>query len=196
MSEHQRALAWVSTWRLPMVARYVAAAAFGLTAAGCGGGSSTPGVAHISTTGSKSVSLNRSAASTAVDALAFTHCMRTHGVPEWPDPIDGHIGFMVHTPVAAIFGTPRVQAAYHRCVNGIFGPPQIAPVEAAKVLAAAVMYSHCMRSHGASDFPDPDRTGFITLNGSAYYYSPTVQRANQACKALRKQGVAIGWGVN
>ncbi len=119
--------------------------------------------------------------------------MRSHGVPEWPDPINGHIGFLVHTPIAAVFDTPRVQAAYHLCANRIFGPPTITPP---RQLAAAVKYSQCMRSHGASDFPDPDKTGFITLKNSTYYYSPSVQRANQACKSLRTRGVTIGWGVN
>jgi hypothetical protein len=121
--------------------------------------------------------------------------MRSHGVPEWPDPIDGHIGFMVHTPIAATFNTPRVQTAYHRCTNDIFGPPKITPAQVAANVAAAVKYANCMRSHGASDFPDPDQTGFITLKNSTYYYSPAVQHANQACKSLRPGG-AIGWGVN
>ena len=55
-----------------------AAAALALLAAGCGGGG-TPGVA-----GSPS---STTAATTAQNgALAFARCMRSHGLPNWPDP--------------------------------------------------------------------------------------------------------------
>ena len=54
-----------------------AAAAFSLLAAGCGGSGRAPGAAGSSTT---------AAGTTQNGAVAFTRCMRSHGVPNFPDP--------------------------------------------------------------------------------------------------------------
>ena len=56
-------------------------AAFSLLAAGCGGGGSgSAGVANVTT------STTSAAAATQNGALAFARCMRSHGLPGWPDP--------------------------------------------------------------------------------------------------------------
>jgi hypothetical protein len=63
------------------IAAAAAAVVLSLLAAGCGG-SPKSGVAHIgSTTTGKASSRDRMA-----QALAFATCMRSHGVPNFPDP--------------------------------------------------------------------------------------------------------------
>ena len=67
--------------------------AVGIAVAGCGGGSSRSGVAHLSTSTSGGSpasgggsSSPESSASTQQKMLAYAQCMRTHGVPNFPDP--------------------------------------------------------------------------------------------------------------
>jgi hypothetical protein len=65
--------------RHPLVlASAVAVASFSLLAIGCGGGGGSP-VAGVAT--STATALN--------GALAFACCMRSHGIPGWPDPDRG-----------------------------------------------------------------------------------------------------------
>ena len=78
----------------PRAALLVAAGLLGVAPAlaGCGG-SSTPGVAHLSTSkGASSASSARGASSAESTAnpqqaaIAFAKCMRSSGVPSFPDP--------------------------------------------------------------------------------------------------------------
>ena len=74
-----------------------------LLVAGCGGSSSSPGVAHISSTTSSSSdpsnvagsSSPESSASAQQKMVAFSQCMRTHGVPEFPEPTEGKL--LIHS---------------------------------------------------------------------------------------------------
>jgi hypothetical protein len=72
-----------------------------LVTAGCGGSSGAK-VAQVGTT---------SAAKSATPAR-FSACMRSHGVPSFPDPgADGTI----HVPSTIDDGSPIVRAAYRAC---------------------------------------------------------------------------------
>jgi hypothetical protein len=186
-------IAGPDSWRPARVAGYATLVGLALlVAVGCGGTAQTAGVAQVASTSSKSAS-PRPSVPTAADKLAFSRCMRSHGVPEWPDPINGRVGFSVHSPVAAIFDTPKVQAAYNLCGNRFLGfATRSTPAQRAEWNAQALKYSQCMRAHGASDFPDPEKgSGLIDLKSATYFDTPLVQRADQACKSLRKSGVAI-----
>jgi hypothetical protein len=55
----------------------------GVIVAACGGGPSTPGVATGSTT---TTSRSTGGATHATGLLAYSSCMRSHGVPNFPDP--------------------------------------------------------------------------------------------------------------
>ncbi len=60
-----------------------------LLLAGCGGGSSHPGVASLgraTTTTGPAAAQSGSKASPITGALAFIGCMRTHGEPNMPEP--------------------------------------------------------------------------------------------------------------
>lgn len=139
-----------------------------LLLAGCGG-SSSPGVAHLSsvTSGGGADASGGSSSSPETSAgaqqkmVAFAQCMRTHGVPEFPEPTEGKL--IVHSsnrnghvsgmnPESAQF-----QAASKACAklapNG--GKPP-SPAEQTKIREQALKFSQCMRSHGVPDFPDPE----------------------------------------
>ena len=124
-------------------------AAFSLLAAGCGGGGSvSSGVANVAT------STTPAAAAAQNGALAFARCMRSHGLPGWPDPTsDG--GFDKSKLRQLGYSVARVRAVEDGPCNHLLGGsspgPTITPADRADYLNAAA----CMRSHGFPDFPDP-----------------------------------------
>ncbi|HXW79907.1 MAG TPA: hypothetical protein VEJ84_10435, partial [Acidimicrobiales bacterium] len=64
--------------------------ALGLSAAACGGGPPRAAVAHIGSPTTASTSLAGPSVTSLGELqsarLAFAQCMRSHGVPEYPDP--------------------------------------------------------------------------------------------------------------
>jgi hypothetical protein len=57
-------------------------------------------------------------------------------------------------------------------------------------LAQALAWAHCMRSHGAPNFPDPNSSGVFMVNpsDSSRFDAPASTRA--ACARLRPQGAS------
>jgi hypothetical protein len=56
-------------------------------------------------------------------------------------------------------------------------------------LARALAFAHCMRSHGAPDFPDPNRSGVFMVNPSTSSRYDASLSTRQACAHLRPHGV-------
>ncbi len=141
-------------YRRPVVfASVVAVAAFSLLAAGCGGA----GPAAVATVASSTTAGTKTAHNGApAGALAFARCVRSHGVPAFPDPDSGG-DLPKRQVVAARKSNPaRFDSANSACAhlfpNGGSGPTQtITPADQTDYLKAAA----CMRSHGFPGFPDP-----------------------------------------
>src|SRR5207247_2341067 len=78
--------------------------------------------------------------------VKFSECMRTHGVPGFPDPSPS--GNLLITPRGGIApGSPAFQSAQRACrslmPNG-GRPPTLSPARRQQ----ALQYSKCMRAHG------------------------------------------------
>jgi hypothetical protein len=155
--------------------------------AGCGSG---PGSSPPSqgASGSPAVS-GSSAGSTYRSDLAYATCMRSHGVPNYPDPKPNG-GFDVTTNP----NDPLLQAAQRDCANllpagqqqqttGHFTPQQVAQL---------LTYAKCMRSHGIPNFPDPTSKGLGAMNGIDMN-SPQFQSASRTCQKFMP---AIGGNGN
>ena len=130
--------------------------------AACGG---SPGshVAPLSTSATRSNSPNRG--STPDQALAFSHCMRSNGVPNYPDP---NTNGALPKGNAQAFGvsTSQYQAAEQACGH-------LLPSSGSDSLTRCLMtgdcprsvvqpalqegrtFAQCMRSHGVANWPDP-----------------------------------------
>jgi hypothetical protein len=104
--------------------------AVGIAVAGCGGGSSSPGVAHLSTStsggsaasggGSSSPESN---ASTQQKMVAYAQCMRTHGVPNFPDPTSsGQVTHEILAKAGIDVHQSGVLQAADACVSVTHGP--------------------------------------------------------------------------
>jgi hypothetical protein len=176
-----------------------------LAVAGCGGSSSSPGVAHISSAkGASSVSTAggaspESMANPQQAALAFAKCMRSNGVPNFPDP-KARGGFLFHTRAGINPGSPVVKAALAKCRHFMPPGPGSGSPPSAQTLAKFLRIARCMRQHGVYDFPDPrtsvpsnpfgsggggvisDIEGVILIFGSTIdQQSPAFTRAAAAC---------------
>ena len=147
--------------------------------------------------------------------LGLAQCMRSHGVPTFPDP-DTSGGYTL-TSNGSIEGaggssididSSQAQAAYGDCRHLLPGGPSISQLEQdvqqakqrqEQALPELLKYSECVRSHGVPTFPDfgqsaqspaPGNSGPINLN------SPQVQAALSACQHLLPSGVHVSIRTN
>ena len=169
--------------------------------AGCGG-SSSPGVAHVGTTSAASGSggsggsgggapeSTETSAATQQKMVKFAQCMRTHGVPEFPEPVDGRVEFHGTPGNGLNPGSAQFQAAEKACRK--YAPPRSAPSPAqrAKIEEQALKFSACMRHHGLPNFPDPQFSnggGAVRLkvgkSNGIEPGSPQFQAAQKACQS-------------
>ena len=102
-----------------------------LLLAGCGGGSSSSngGVARLGSSTESSTATGKGATSPGsgspeAAALAFAQCMRSNGLPNFPDPKAGG-GFLFHTSAGVDPSSPAFKAAQAKCKK--FLPEGLAP---------------------------------------------------------------------
>jgi hypothetical protein len=176
----------------------VAAVLLGLAglAAACSSGPSSPGVAGAGsgtpTTAASSNAPSATASATqAADALAYSECMRSHGVSNFPDPnAQGQTQIQSSSTNGSTSGvdpnSPTFKAASKACQSKLGPPPTKA--QQAQALQNALKMSQCMRSHGLKDFPDPTSSGgriTMSIHGSAggdlNPNDPLFQAAQKAC---------------
>ena len=163
--------------------------AVGVTFAACGGGSPTPGAATGSTGGS-------SHGTQGTGLLAYASCMRSHGVPNFPDP-DGSGGIPKQALINALqaVSSSQAKAAQNACNNlmpagGLSGQPAetITAQDQQDYLKAA----SCLRSHGFPNFPDPTFSGgtvHFDVPSSIDTQSAKFMHAQQICQQLIPAGL-------
>jgi hypothetical protein len=173
--------------RAVIVSSIVAIAAFSSLAAGCGGGRS-PGAARVAS--------SAAATTTAppTGPVAFSVCMRSHGVTGFPDP-DGSGEFNGDTLKNVRVDGSLLRAAQARCdhllPNGVVPlatPWTITPADQHDYLKGAA----CMRRHGFPDFPDPTFEGNnVTPNipSNIDANSPQFKSAAATCQKLIPAGL-------
>jgi hypothetical protein len=173
-----------STRAIRAATAVIAAAALALLAAACSSGPSSAG-------SGSSPSASGSAASPS--ALAYSACMRSHGVPGYPDPDSS--GQLPKTD-AQLLGVSSTQykAAQQGCRHLLpaGGPLQqreaqcmqnndCTPAMAQQMLTADRKLARCMRSHGVPNFPDPASGG----SGGPYFPITTVGISEAASRTPR-----------
>jgi len=158
-------------------------AAFSLLAAGCGGRVSPAGVASVpsSTTTAPTRPTQRS-------LVAFSQCMRSNGVPSFPDPqryAGGNVKLTIHNYGS---GTAHFNAALSACNHLLPSGPggsQETAQQLHKQLEDELSFARCMRSHGVARFPDPTAQGELSVEmvqaQGIDVHAPAVLRVVQAC---------------
>jgi hypothetical protein len=165
----------------------------GVLAAACGG-PATPGVASLSghsmcsshatsTSSSGTGTGTRSSGTKRQIGIKFAKCMRRHGVGAFPERPTGQIG-----PGGGIDpNSPTFQAAQKACSSLL---PKPSPAQIERIKKNALEFAKCMRSHGVTNFPDPqgsatgDGIGIRIggpANGTLNPTSPTFQSAQKTC---------------
>jgi len=163
--------------QLQRTAAVTGALALVVFVAGCGG-SSGPGSSASSSGGPQAT------------ALAYTRCMRSHGIHDFPDPTSppgGGVTFDLRGGPASDLNRNNAafQTASEACRRLL--PGGQAPTAPAAQIAEEVKWAGCLRSHGVPDFPDPSRSGAIDsakLNPT----SPAFRRASAECKSVQPSG--------
>ena len=125
-------------------------------------------------------------------ALVYSRCVRSHGVPDFPDPgSNGQI--RKEAAVRALRGVSdsRAKAATNACANlnpaGQESPTLTAHEQRDYLKAAA-----CMRSHGIASFPDPAFSGggvHFSIPSSVDTRSERFTQARRTCARLIPAGL-------
>ncbi len=97
----------------------------------------------------------RAVGSAKPQSLAYVDCMRSHGVPNLPDP--GPEGGVQLAPGSGInTSSPSFKAAQATCAKLLPGGQQGVLGTASKQFTEQMLaMSKCMRAHGVAGFPDP-----------------------------------------
>jgi hypothetical protein len=172
----------------------------GVLASACGGGA-PPGVASLSghsdttttsSTGSGTAGTTTGSGTKQHAAIAYSKCMRSHGVKNFPDPGSGSTNGAIRISQGSGLdpNSPTFQAAQNVC-QSLLPKPSAAQIE--KMKKNALAYSKCMRAHGVTNFPDPTFSttgGGIAVkigggpNSGLDPNSPTFKKAQQACQSI------------
>jgi hypothetical protein len=174
----------------------IALALLAVTAAGCGSKPTSSGVAQLpsarTTTSSSQAGGSPTGTSNEDGGRRFSACMRSHGVPNFPDPetSGGATSLSIGPGSGLNPDSPQFKAAQKSCEkllpNG--GKPDAAMQ--AKAQAQMLKFSVCMRSHGVANFPDPvfsNGSAKVTLKSgksSLNPNSPVFQAAQKACQSV------------
>jgi hypothetical protein len=171
----------------------IVVALLSLLAAGCGGGGS-PGVASIPSSTTTATTAPQSS------ALAYSGCMRAHGVPNFPDPAGG--GATTKQATIRAFkevSNSQVLTAQTACERLQPNGGQLRRAQLAQRLSDLLAFAHCIRTHGVPSFPDPTSSGELThemlSSAGVDVRQPAVLQAADACVgvthgALTKAAVA------
>ena len=140
-----------NTWRF---GAFVAVAGLTLWTTACSSGPATPGVATLTPTASTGTS-SAVAGKATPDAAKYAQCMRAHGVPDFPDPVNGRFDITAGPGSDLDPGSPQYAAADKACAALSPEDQAASGTVDPQAQAAALKYSACMRSHGVPSYPDP-----------------------------------------
>lgn len=178
------------------VAAVIATASLALLVSACSGSASATGSGGASNAGGSPSSLS---------AVGYSHCMRSHGVPNFPDPDSSG---QLPKGDAQRFGisSSQLQAARQACQQllpnngGAINADSIQQCMMADDCPQALVqqlvneernFARCMRSHGVPNWPDPtiDSEGrpvfAISISKDGFDpYSPQIWAKGNECSRL------------
>ena len=147
-------------------------AAAALLAAACSGSPSSTGSGG---------SPNAGGSATPASAVAYSRCVRSHGIPDFPD-LDS--SGQIHKETAQQLGVSDsvLRAATGACADlNPYNSSGSQPTASAQTIAERLSFSRCMRGHRVPNFPDPNSTGDYDLHGIDPH-SPVVKSAALTCQ--------------
>jgi hypothetical protein len=140
--------------------RRAAAAVVGICAlalvGACSGNPSSAGSGG-SPTGGGSANSSNAAGPANAPLVAFSRCVRLHGVANFPDPQAGASSAKFPSAQQLRVSSSQLSSAETACQRllPVGVDDQFPPSEVPLLLRSMLPFSSCMRSHGVPNFPDP-----------------------------------------
>ena len=156
--------------------------------AGRSTGSASPGVASIGPSPTPAGQSSGQGGSAQNKTVTFSSCMRSHGVPSFPDAdSQGHL--VVTTGgkqgISLNLNSPQFQTAEKACQK--FASGLASAASNAQLMAQELHFAQCMRSHGVPSFPDPLSGGgspAVRAGKTGDVNAPQFQTAMKACQSI------------
>lgn len=132
--------------------------------------------------------------------LKFVDCMRSHGVPNMPDPTANppsgsytSVGGIV-IPSSISIQSPAFRSAEQSCEKLLPGGAPSGPAGSESVKLQLLALAKCMRGHGVPNFPDPTSSppsgpGNVMGGDGTYLEIPA---ANQQTPAFKHAAAVCG----
>jgi hypothetical protein len=129
-----------------------------------------------------------------MNPVAYSGCMRSNGVPNYPDPSTNN-ELPTGLPKANLqqlgVSSSQLQAAETACAHLLPDGGRTTQAASQRMLSQMVGFSECMRSRGVPDWPDPisgahGRPAFnlVAIHPPIDSASPQFQRALHQCGHL------------
>jgi hypothetical protein len=164
----------------------IAVAGLATLVCGCGGG------------GGSSSTATSAASAPASGTLAFSRCMRSHGLSSFPDP--GTDGTIPKTQVVPLASDPQFPVAQRACQHLLpnTGAPTDTHAEVEAALSGMVRFATCMRSRGVQNWPDPtvdrshpgDPRPVFDLHSAVDPTAPRISADVDACQHVMPQSTS------
>ena len=150
-----------------------------------------PALVGCGFSGNSSVSESTGSSGTA---LQFADCMRSHGVPQFPDP-GSSAGARIRPPLRAqVLAGFRVRGQDMRQARARWRPEfGGCPGASASDVHAALVWAQCVRKHGEPNFPDPSTTARAGLSFRGIVF-PVGAEFNAQSPAFKQAQAACGSG--
>jgi hypothetical protein len=168
----------------------IAAAGLVLLAAACGGSPSSTGSGG---------SANAAGSANSQVGIDYAGCMRSHGVPRYPDPSSGNelpSGLPKVSPEQLGVSSAHYQAAQNACAHLLPNGGQLTQSQSQQDLNAMRRFAQCMRAHGVPTWPDPTDGsagwGFDLVN--VHGFDPNSQQIEQkmdVCQRALPPGIGV-----
>jgi hypothetical protein len=171
--------------------------ALAVTVTACSGGSKSPTVpiagSQPTTTAAPAGGSGLSAQTPLAQAETYSQCMRSHGVPNFPDPVltpGGGYGYRTTgiDPNSAAF-----QGALQAC-RALPSPWQSTGQKLSPAQQQAWLnWAKCIRANGVQNFPDPTFSGrAVQISNAGGSRSPQLESAMIACKSQMPSTGGLG----
>jgi hypothetical protein len=160
------------------------------------GASPGSGVAQLVSTTTTTESRSATAPATSSDStnaermLAFSRCVREHGVRKFPDPdSQGNLPALTQQDLGVTKQTSL--AAQHAC-EGVLtrGRSTGTPQQRQQKLAFGLKVAQCLRTHGFPNFPDPTGSSQALPRGIDPS-SPQFEAAQTTCEKQEQKALGL-----
>ncbi len=165
----------------------------GATVTACSSGPTVPVAdSQPTTTAGSGTRSGSTGTSPLTEAVAYSQCIRGHGVPNFPDPVqtpDGGYGYRTSgiDPNSAAF-----QGALQAC-KSLPSPWNSTGQDLSSAQQQAWLnWAKCIRTHGVPGFPDPTFSGSEVHDSGIAPNSTLFQSAMDTCKSKMPSAGGLG----